>query len=64
MYPRGFKLPASVGEAAKRLSKLLGTMPQSPSLFITAIPIDIVERILLHLSGQDILVMKRVRWGS
>jgi len=71
MSSRGFKLPAPVGKAVKRLSKFLGTKPRSrnhvpsvnPSQF-NAIPIDIVEEILLHLAGQEILRMKQVCLGG
>jgi len=72
MSPRGFKLPATVGKAVKRLSKFLRTKPQSqnyagPSIRLSpfnAVPFEIVEEILLHLPCQDIIRMKQVRWGG
>ena len=73
MSPRGFEIPTPVGKAIKEFSKSLGTKQLSPdhaapsiapSLLTTTVPIDIVEKILLYLPGQDILKVKRVRWGS
>ena len=59
----GSTLPTPVAKAVKRFPGCPATKPQTPPLLITAIPIDIVEEILLHLPGQDILKMKRVRWN-
>lgn len=72
MSPRGFKLPAPVGKAIQKLSKVLEIKPQSlnrapstdPSPFTAALPIDIIEEILLYLPGQDIVRMKQVRWDD
>jgi len=69
MSPRGFKLPAPVGKVVQRLSKFLWARPQSsscvpstfPSLFTAALPVDIIEQILLYLPGRDIVRMKQVR---
>ena len=72
MSPRGFKLPVPVEKAAKKLSKLLGTRPRplsrapstGTSLSTAALPIGIIEEILLHLPGRDIFRMKQVRWNG
>jgi len=72
MSPRGLKLPAPAGKAIERVSNFQETKPQSPShapsvgtsLLVTAVPIDIIEDILLRLPAQDILRMKQVRWDS
>ena len=75
MPPRDFKLPTPVGKVIKKLSKFLriqrptsvhaspidpSTLPGVLSPF-TAIPVDIVEEILLCLPDQDIVRMKQVR---
>ena len=74
MSPRGSKLPIPGGKAFKKLSTLLRAKLQPPnhgslapisdSSPFNAIPVDIVEEILLHLPGQDILRMKQVCWDG
>jgi len=64
MSPRGFKLPAPIRRVVKRSSEFLGMKSRSPSPLTTAVPTEIIEEILLHLPGQDILKMKQVRWDS
>lgn len=76
MSLRGFTLPTPVSKTVERLSKLLGTKPQSPNhalsvgtsiqattsaLRLTELPTEILEQILLHLPGQDIIKMDAVR---
>jgi hypothetical protein len=67
MSPRDFKLPTPVGKAVKKFSKFLGIqrttstharlVGQSP---LTGVPVDVVEEILLCLSGQYIVRMQQV----
>jgi len=72
MSPRGFKLQTPVWKAFQRLSNIIGTRPQSlsrapstdPSLFTAALPVDIIEEILLYLPGQDVVRMKQVGWAA
>jgi len=59
------------GNAVKRFSQFLGTKPQHPNHVppigpsqFSAVPIDVIEEILLHLPSQDILRMKQVCWGG
>ena len=70
MSPGGSKLLASTGKAVGRPSRTLRTRPRprshthppargpSPLLMV---PLDIIEEILLYLSGQDIIRVKQVR---
>ena len=65
MSPGGFKLLTSAGKAVKTLSRSLRRQPQNvhlptPPPFFT-VPFDIIEEILLHLPGQDIIKMRQVR---
>jgi len=45
-------------------SELLETKQHSLSPLTPAVPTDIIEDILLHLPGQDILRMKQVHWDG
>ena len=71
MSPRGFKLSTPVGKVVRKISNLLRTQQRtsghgpspSPSP-LNVVPIDVIEDILLCLSGQDILRMKQVRLGD
>jgi len=67
MSLRYFKLPTPVSKVVKKISKLLRIRRQvsshshSPgSSPLTAVPIDVMEEILLCLPGQDIIKMKQV----
>ena len=71
MSPRAFKFPTPVGKVVKKLSKLLRIQRQAPThprpispSPLAAIPVDVMEEILLWLPGQDIVRMKQVRQHS
>ena len=69
MSPRSFELPVPVEKAVQKLSEFLGATSQSPSRapptnpsHFAALPIDIIEEILLYLQAQDIVRVKQVCW--